>query len=372
MQRARRPLVLVGQAGSKRIQHFEEALRLSGRSASFISWLELAQDPSRLAAECPRDALVRLDAAGADHETSMRFLERAGGMAVPSLGRGQLVQPRLVHEGFLSTLRAMEASLAARPDVSLTTPVSSLEALFDKRVTSRAWESMSLPVPRAIRTPLHTLADLVEAMRDAQMKQAYVKVSSGSSAALLALVSAGRLLAGSPGGESPHAMTTMEEHAGAYFSSRKVRRVEGAALEKVIAFLLAEGAQVEESLPKARLQNRNFDVRIVVVDGHAKSVVVRASTIPITNLHLGGSRGDVDALRALCPREAWASAMHDAERAARAFPSLVVGIDLLFLPRFQGHALLEGNAFGDFFPGYLMNGRTVHKHVIDALELRGA
>jgi hypothetical protein len=265
----------------------------------------------------------------------------------------------------------MEEALQTRPDVSLTTPVSSLEALFDKRVTSRVWESMSLPVPRAIRAPLRTLRELLDAMREAQMKQAYVKVSSGSSAALLALVSAGRLLAGSPRGESPHAMTTMEEQAGAYFSSRKVRRVEGASLEKVVAYLFAEGAQVEESLPKARLLNRNFDLRIVVVDGQAKSVVVRSSTIPITNLHLGGSRGDVDALRALCPKDAWAAAMHDAERAARAFPALIVGIDLLFLPRFHGHALLEGNAFGDFFPGYVMEGRTVHEHVIEALEKRG-
>lgn len=362
MQRARRPLVLVGQAGSKRIQHFEEALRLSGRGASFISWRELAEDPTCLASQCPPGALVRLDAAGADYETSMRFLERAGGTRVPSRGRGHLVQPRLVHEGFLATLRAMEEALRARPDVALTTPVSSLEALFDKRITSRVWQSLSLPVPRAIRAPLRTLEDLLHAMREAQMKQAYVKVSSGSSAALLALVYAG---------ESPYAMTTMEDDGGDYFSSRKVRRVEGEALERVLAYLLAEGAQVEESLPKARLQNRNFDLRIVVVDGHAKSVIVRASTIPITNLHLGGSRGDVDALRALCPNEAWVSAMHDAERAARAFPSLVVGIDLLFLPRFQGHALLEGNAFGDFFPGYVMDGRSVHEHVIEALEERG-
>jgi len=272
------------------------------------------------------------------------------------------MQPRLIHKGFIATLRVMEDALQARSDVALTTTVSSLEALFDKRITSCTWQAMGLPVPRALRAPLRTLDELLGAMRDADMKQAYVKVSSGSSAALLALVSAG---------EVPHAMTTMEEDDGVYFSSRRVRRIGGVALERVIAFLLAEGAQVEESLPKARLANRNFDLRIVVVDGCAKGVVVRSSTIPITNLHLGGSRGDVEALRALCPKDAWARAMSDAERAARAFPALVVGVDLLFTPRFQGHALLEGNAFGDFFPGYVMDARTVHEHVIDALEVRG-
>ena len=36
----------------------------------------------------------------------------------------------------------------------------------------------------------------------------------------------------------------------------------------------------------------------------------------------------------------------------RIFPrSLYFGVDLLFLPRFQRHALLEVNAFGDLLPG---------------------
>lgn len=71
----------------------------------------------------------------------------------------------------------------------------------------------------------------------------------------------------------------------------------------------------------------------------------------MTNLHLGGRRGDLAAaVRAAGP--AWAEALRTCERAAACFPgTLCVGVDLLPAVGWRRFAVAEVNAFGDLLPG---------------------
>lgn len=329
--------------------------------AHLLSWQELVAAPQRIAS-VPKHAVIRLDAAGANDDVERAFITRGAaslGLPVPRLPspeRGVILAPRLAHEGFVQTLRAMRD--AAREDTTWTTPVASVEALFDKRVTSDRWRALGLPVPRRLH-PTPTLDGLRAAMREAGAKQAYVKVAHSSSAALLALVR--------EGDRGPSAMTTVLERDGRRFNTRILQRARGRALQRLLDFLFEQGAIVEVAEPKARLDGRLFDLRIVVVRGEPAAVVARTNTIPITNLHLGGRRGDLDALRALCPLDRWEAALRTAAEAARAFPSLTVGIDLLFTPRFAREVLIEGNAFGDFFPRLVYEGATVYERVVEAI-----
>ena len=50
-------------------------------------------------------------------------------------------------------------------------------------------------------------------------------------------------------------------------------------------------------VPQGGLDGRVVDLRVVVVAGRPTHVVVRGSRSPMTNLHLGGVRGDLDAVR---------------------------------------------------------------------------
>ena len=85
-----------------------------------------------------------------------------------------------------------------------------------------------------------------------------------------------------------------------------------------------------------------------LIAGRARHAVVRMSRGPMTNLHLGGQRGDLPAVVARMGEEAWRAALRTCERAAEVFPgSLHVGVDLLDFPDFRRHAVLEANAFGD-------------------------
>ncbi|HSH77897.1 MAG TPA: hypothetical protein VLA19_05115, partial [Herpetosiphonaceae bacterium] len=114
---------------------------------------------------------------------------------------------------------------------------------------------------------------------------------------------------------------------------------------------------------------RTFDLRVVVIAGQARHVVVRLSRGPMTNLHLLNARGDTDAVVARMGTEAWAAARETCERAMACFPdSLYGGIDLLVEPGYRRHAVLEVNAFGDLLPDVVWQGQDTYMAEVDAMQ----
>jgi hypothetical protein len=99
----------------------------------------------------------------------------------------------------------------------------------------------------------------------------------------------------------------------------------------------------------------------VCVHGQPVASIFRLSPHPMTNLHLGGRRGDFTHCRAAIPTRAWLDALDHCTEAAGSFDSTVAGVDLVFEHGFRRHFVLEVNAFGDFFPGWTdAGGRSIH------------
>src|SRR5581483_11720574 len=80
---------------------------------------------------------------------------------------------------------------------------------------------------------------------------------------------------------------------------------------------------------------------------------VRTSTSPMTNLHLGGRRGDLAAFQALVGEKRWSAILDLAESAAACFPGVhCLGIDVL--PGADGLDFIgEVNAYGDLLPNLM-------------------
>jgi glutathione synthase/RimK-type ligase-like ATP-grasp enzyme len=117
----------------------------------------------------------------------------------------------------------------------------------------------------------------------------------------------------------------------------------------------------------AQIDGCNFDVRVIVIHGKPAFTVFRLSHLPMTNLHLGGHRGDVAGCRAAIPPRVWLDGLDACVEAAACFDSESVGVDLLFEAGYHRHYVLEVNAFGDFFPNLVdESGRSVHR-----VELEG-
>lgn len=394
-------LLVVGNPDNRRVGAFTDAVRAAGLpSPRLVSWRQVLTDPAAL--RFGAGTLVRIESPGEDAEVD-RLLRGADRPAEA----GEIVGGRAWYTGFGQALDRL-AALAASDGVTLLNDPRDIKIMFDKAACHQLLSAAAVPVPAALFqavvsdsaelalaadgagtsgwAPAQGVRDAApsagwtgvrQAMRDVGWRRVFVKPRHGSSASgviALALGPAGRM----------QAMTSVEierRHPASpraaaescpkvrLFNSLRVRTYrDEREIATIVDALAPDGLHVERWFPKAGLHGRTIDLRVVVIAGRASHVVVRAGTGPMTNLHLGGARGDLAALRAMVGSAAYAAALDSCERAAACFSgSLHVGVDLMFAPDFRRHAIAEVNAFGDLLPGLLVNGRDSYAAEIAAL-----
>lgn len=359
--------ILIGNPENRRVTLFQDALVAAGESAAeVVSYRELLADPDAFARLEGSAAIVRQDSAGEDFEVERALLhlghERALELGCRTVDparidamepdRGRIICPRQAHLGFLVALERVQAATDRNPAWTALQPTDGIAFLFDKRETSRRWHADGIAVPESLGS-LQTFDQLRRVARERELREVYIKVSCSSSASCLAVYT--------PRGPRDIITTTIECADTGWYNSLKLRRYgRPAQVSEVVDFLLGEGAQVEVGVPKARLAGDPFDIRFVVIDGEAKFGLVRQNRHTITNLHLGGWRGDWQLLERETDPACLAAARADAERAAAASGCFVVGVDVLIEPDSRGHRVIEGNAFGDLLPGLERDGLSVY------------
>jgi hypothetical protein len=206
----------------------------------------------------------------------------------------------------------------------------------------------------------------------------FVKLAHGSSASgVVAYQRTSRGPAGS-GLQSHRAVTSVEMvRTGGelrLYNSRRLRRyTDVREIATLIDALARHRIHVEQWLPKAGIDGRVFDLRVVVIGGRARQSVARLSRTPITNLHLLNDRAEASVIRRRMGEVAWRAAMATCARVMReCFPgSLHGGVDLLVSSNFRRHAVLEVNAFGDLLPGVTCDGLDTYAAEIAALTPDG-
>lgn len=360
--------VVIGNPENRRVTLFQDALRAQGLPpAEVVSWLEVLRHFERLEALSPGPALVRIDSAGESFEVERELLElgfedaaRAGVSSIAPAAvealthdRGLILCPRQQHFGFLRLLRRLDGLFAQRPAWRVLNPVESIAALFDKRETSRLYESKGIPVPPRLEA-VGSLEELRQRMDERDCESAFVKVSCSSSASCLAIYRRGA--------PRDSIFTTVEQAKTGWYNTLKPRRIDHPRrVEEIISFLLREGSQVEEEVPKARLDGHPFDCRVLVVRGEPAFLVVRQNRHAITNLHLLGWRGDPESLERSVPAGVMADALQSCRAVFAAHRCLHVGVDLMFEEGFGGHRIIEANAFGDLLPNLKRDGLSVYE-----------
>jgi len=334
-------LAVVGIPANRRVGLFQDAVRAAGLPAArTVSWPEVLRGEAFF---LPGET-VRVDSPGEDPEVDM--LLRGGDDPTRVEGSARW------YARFTSAVRDVARTAAAAGAVLLDGP-QDIAVMFDKRLCHGVLDTAGVPVPDSPTSgpdgdPVRGWADVRRLMSEHRMPRVFVKPAHGSSASgVMALETAG------PG--RIRAATSVErDEEGRLFNSLRVRRCtterEVAALVDALA---PDGLHIERWLPKASQRGRAADLRVVVVAGRATHAVVRTSRSPMTNLHLGGTRGDLDGVRAAVEAAggSWSAALATCERAAACFPdTLCVGVDLLPATGWRRFAVGEVNAFGDLLP----------------------
>ncbi|MCX5134356.1 STM4014 family protein [Streptomyces sp. NBC_00340] len=323
---------VVANGENRRVDLFAAAAENAGcGTPRVVEWLDVLRDGGHDFAD---DEWVRLDSPGENAEVD-RLLR---GTDDPTRVEGSARW----YAGFLDGVRSL------RGGRRLDDPAD-LAVLFDKRLCHARLDAAGVPVPPSptsgVRRPVESWSDVRVLMAEAGLRRAFVKLAHGSSASGVLAVetsTTGRI----------RATTSVERTAdGGLHNSLRIRRyTDEAEIAAIVDTLAPDGLHIERWLPKASLGDRSADLRVVVVAGRATHAVVRTSRSPLTNLHLGGARGDLAAVRALAG-DRWAQALDISERAAACFPdTLCVGVDLLPAIGWRRFTVGEVNAFGDLLP----------------------
>ena len=346
-------LAVVGNPRNRRVALFTAAAHRAGLPAPDIhAWRDVL-----LSGRVPGPGtLVRVESPGEDTEVD-RLLRHLGGdrPAVPA-EHGEILGAAAAFDGLRQALERVAAgggTLLNRPEDILT--------MTAKPRCHAVLTAAGIPVPPALE-PVSGYRSLRAAMDRAGWSRVFVKPAYGSSASgVLALAAAGRRIT---------AVTSVEPSGGRLFNNLRVRRYgDEDVIAGIVDRLAGDGLHVERWFPKAALGGRVLDLRVVVVAGEPRHVVVRTSRSPMTNLHLGNARGDVAAVRAAAGDDAWAAAMRTCVRVAGCFPrTLHVGVDLMFRAGWREHAVAEVNAFGDLLPGVLADGLDTYGAQVAALS----
>ncbi|MFD8706461.1 STM4014 family protein [Kitasatospora sp. NPDC059648] len=327
-------LTVLGNPGHRRVTLFAAAARAAGLpEPAVLPWLDVLRGGYRL----PEGTLLRIESPG--EEPLVDELLRG-----PALGSGyaptRVEGTAAWYAGVLAALRG----LAARPGVRLLGDPEEIAVMFDKRRTHTLLAEAGVPVPRALGGGVSGWEQLRGRLAEAGLRRVFVKPAHGSSASgvmALEFGPRGRLLA----------TTSVELADGRLHNSLRVRRYRDERdVGAIVDRLAPDGLHVEQWIPKASQAGRAADLRVVVVAGRATHAVVRTSTQPMTNLHLGGARGSLDLARETAG-PAWPALLETAERAAACFPgSPMVGVDVLPTACWRRALVGEVNAFGDLLP----------------------
>ncbi|MGW4724806.1 STM4014 family protein [Streptomyces sp. NPDC004291] len=333
--------VVVGVPAGRRVAFFQDALRSAGLpGARVVSWPDVLRGRARFAA----GETVRLDSPGEDPEADLLLRGVGDPTRVEGTGRW--------YGRFTAAVAGLAGSVGEAGAVLVDDPAE-LPVLFDKRLSHGRLRAAGVPVPAsptsgASAPVVRGWADVRALTAGAGMRRVFVKLAHGSSAS-------GVLAVETTGAGRVRATTSVErDPAGRLFNSLRVRRYTSEReVAAIVDALAPDGLHVERWLPKAVQDGRAADLRVVVIDGRATHAVLRTSRSPLTNLHLGGARGDLDAARAAIAAAGgrWTDALEVCERAAAAFPGTrCVGVDLLPASGWRRFAVGEVNAFGDLLP----------------------
>jgi hypothetical protein len=315
---------VVGNPGNRRVALFAEAVRAAGLAEPrVVPWLAVLRGDYGFEA----GELVRVDSPGEDAEVA-RLLR---GSAEP-VDMYRVEGSRAWYLGFTAALEKLQAAIEEAGAVSLFHHRQAGMA-FDKQACHALLVDVGLPVPE-------------EAESDGS-ESAFIKIRHGSSAS--------GVVALTVRGSRRRAVTSAElvrtDRGIELYNSLRVRTyVRDTDIDDLLAALAPDGLHAERWIPKLQQDGRDCDLRVVTVGGRATHAVVRTSAFPMTNLHLGGQRGDLDRFRAMIGEPRWRRILEHVQNTAACFPSMhTLGIDVL--PGADGHDYIgEVNAYGDLLP----------------------
>lgn len=400
-------MVVFGQPGDKRTEGIQAALKaLSLPPAAIVPYAALLGGETGLAdavdglgesllrladtvdgvAEPP---LLRLESPGGSFETERALIalgapdaaegddelhplpvhpefhpiSKASALRLPELP-GVLHHPGQWFRGYCRLLAKLSREAKElMPGATWHNDPRDIALMTDKRRTQLALAQAGVEVPRRIggERPPVDYETLRAAMASEGVWRLFVKLASGSAASGVIAYQVNPVT----GAEIAITTIGVERYTTrppVYYNSGKPKRyTDGGEIAAMINWLYRHGAYAERWVAKRRVQQGGAcDIRQLVAGGEAGHAVVRASSAPVTNLHLRSKRLTLD--EAGFSPDVQERVRDISLRTAAVFPaSFSMGIDVLVSEGAERCYVADVNPFGDLLYGVKHKGLTPYE-----------
>ncbi|AJQ95350.1 STM4014 family protein [Gynuella sunshinyii] len=240
-----------------------------------------------------------------------------------------------------------------------------IATLFDKPEVQTRLANNNLPVPKTIAgiAAAQDYGDIKSILLDEKSCKVFIKPAYGSSASgVMAL----QLKADGSAAQAHTSIELVEERGQAkLYNSLKIHRYRETQIARILDLLIHETIYAEQWLPKAQTEGLSFDIRLLSIAGRPTHGILRCSSSPMTNLHLGNHRKD---LSTLPDYQHILSQCHPLlQRVSEVFPGTSnIGFDILLSKRSRQPYILELNAFGDLLTNHRFNNKSTQENLLDS------
>lgn len=365
--------LILGTPGDVRVKGFQDALHAFGHPpAEVISYPDwLAIKPEARTARLNAVDRVRIESPGRDPETTQAICRLANfqmDQPIDSVRDNSPLQTTQLGHGFIELLHRTGLFESANPQTCFLNAPWHISLVNDKTLTTGLLHMYDIPVPRLLarNDACEGYNQVRESMAQAGISRAFIKLSygfSGSGVVAYQFSNQNRELA----------ITTvaMEQTTNGtrLYNTRKLQRyTDPNQIGALFDALCPLGVYVEQWIPKAGVNNRTTDLRVVTIAGEVRHIVLRMSRSPITNLHLLNERSDPYPLKDAMRPDDWDELIDTCKKVARCFPKMLyLGIDIAVHADLRRHTVLEVNAFGDLLHGITDRGQNTYEAEVEAM-----
>lgn len=350
---------IIGNPENRRVRNFQQAAATVGMVCpACVSWRTILDDPDSTIERLDGAECIRIESPGENNAVLQRLINRGGGRN--RLAFGEIGFLKHQYLGFSETLNGLSTINAA----FMNSP-GDIQVMFDKWKSHQRFKQVGIARPETRIAP-QSVSDFREfrsSFGDDRCGRVFLKPRYASSASG---VCAYRWSGDKEQLIAPIRIQRNGAEIRLYNSLRVHHYTSSDNIHAILSKLLPQDMIAERWIRKAQLADGQFDLRVVVIGGEARHIVVRQSHQPMTNLHLGNRRGDL--------MEVWASlgddfveeCRHLAQDAAACFPeSLYAGVDVI-APAKGKPMICEINAFGDLLPGVRHRGESTYEAIVRA------
>lgn len=356
-------LLVLGVAGGKRMRHMQLAAKKFEPyiQLDILDYVSIIQTPERILDSLYSNSWLKIDSPGEDPQVQASFI-RQGWQLQKHAHRplelptqhGQLMASDDWYYGYAAFLRRLESCIPTELNIRWVNSIKSILLMTDKWHCQQHFQQHHVPTP-VLLGQIHNYDEFQTLMQQHPTAQVFIKARYGSSASGIIAYRRNRQ------GRQQASSTTIFEND-LPFNSKRVRQyTQENDIARLINTIAQYDAYVENWIPKPRLnvqgKSLSFDFRTLMLNGQPQHEIIRASSQPMTNLHLDSHRIQSEQVKT----QYGIAHMHDIlKQAASTLPDAhIIGFDTIATP--SKAWVLEANAFGDLLLDIQHQGQSTYE-----------